>query len=86
MSRLVLPPVAAAPGTYQDEVLHLVPAGKTGCQACGSSKFRMGFHYTDEPQLWLLFAERGESFAMYDPEARLLRPYVTCSSAHGTHQ
>ena len=62
--------------------MHLVPAGETKCVACGLSKFRMRFHYTDEPTLYTLFSSE-ESVAMYDPVDRMMKPYTTCRREHG---
>ena len=81
MSRLLLPPAAAMPGTVDAEPVHLIPAGQTKCSACGASKFQMGLKYTDEPALWQAFCGRDE-FAMYDPVDRMFKPYYTCRSEH----
>lgn len=83
MSRLVLPAVAAVPGTVEPTPLHLVPSGGVQCVVCGESKLRMRFHYTDEAEMYALFSD-AEGFSMYDPVERMMKPYYTCWSGHGT--
>lgn len=81
MSRLVLPPVAAVPGTVDIQKLHLVPNGSTRCTVCNQSKFQMRFRYTDETNIWLVLCSH-DSFAMYDPVERMMLPFETCRKEH----
>jgi hypothetical protein len=87
MSILLLPPVAAIPGTVEAAVMHLVSAGKTACEVCGVSKFRMRFHYTDSPDLYTMYSTEAvsedEAFAMYHPSERMMLPYTTCRRFDG---
>ena len=85
MSRLLLPCVAAVPGTVDPLVVHLVLTGTTSCVACHAALGPDDLMYTDEPTLWHIFCGT-EGFAMYDPVERLIKPYYTCRSEHGaTH-
>ncbi len=82
MSRLLLPCAAAVPGTVETGTLHLVQPGNTHCTICGQSKFKMRFHYTDELEMFTYFSGE-DSFAMYDPAERLIKPYTTCGVFDG---
>lgn len=85
MTRLLLPAVAAVPGTVEPEPVHLIPEGHVRCLACGASKFQMRLKYTDEAAMWQMFCGT-EGFAMYDPVDRMMKPYYTCRSEHGHAQ
>lgn len=81
MSQKVFPPMAfTGDELHKPRTLHLVMRGSDRCVICGQTKYRMAYHYTDEPEVFALmvYNSNGDPFGMWSPSDEMMMPYYAC--------
>lgn len=78
MSQRVMFSVVYAPSPGNPpRTLHFVPAGSDRCAVCGLTKLRMGFHYTDQAEMWDVIKDE-PILGMWSPSDEGIKPYTPC--------